>query len=204
MLTNEQIEDLSKRMDFPLEGVYFKNELPKKLKFNTGYVINLQNSEDEDGNDNDGTHWTCLQVNKYPTGLIEPIFFDPYGAPPSEAIKKFVKDGCGKKLPYTEKDIQSLMNNACGFYVCALLHFINKFPQRKKDLYQDVSDFLELFEDLNKSHNYKKNEFILKHFFQSADPSKRKDIEVISGGIERISTENEDGVRIPVEVKTIG
>jgi hypothetical protein len=204
MLTNEQIEDLSTKMGFPLEGVYFKDELPKKLKFNTGYVINLQNSEDEDGKDNDGTHWTCLQVNKYPSGLIEPIFFDPYGAPPSEAVKKFVKNGCGKALPYTEKDIQSLMNNACGFYCCALLHYVNSFKHRKKDLYQDVSDFLELFEDLNISINYKKNEFILKHFFQSADPAKRRDIEVITDGVERVSTENSDGVKIPVDIKTVG
>jgi hypothetical protein len=38
----------------------------------------------ENGEENDGTHWTCMQVNKYPSGQIEPIFFDPYGAPPSE------------------------------------------------------------------------------------------------------------------------
>jgi hypothetical protein len=204
MLTNEQIEDLAKRMNFPLEGVYFKNELPRKLKYNTGYVINLQNSEDEDGNDNDGTHWTCLQVNKYPSGLIEPIFFDPYGAPPSEAIKKFVKDGCGKHLPYTQKDIQSLMNNACGYYCCAFLHFINTAECRSKDLYVDVSDFLELFNDLNVKNDYKYNEFVLKHFFRSADPAKRRAIEVITGGTEHISSENDSGVKIPVEVKTIG
>lgn len=203
MLTNDQIEDLSKRMSFPLEGVFFKDELPKKLKFNTGYVINLQDSVDEDGNENDGSHWTCLQINKYPSGLIEPIFFDPYGAPPSEAVKKFVKDGCGKHLPYTEKDIQSLMNNACGWYCCALLHFINSSEQRSKDLYQDVSDFLELFNDLNVKSDYKYNEFVLKHFFRSADPAKRKAIEVLSGGIERISTENDTGVKIPVELKTV-
>lgn len=204
MLTNEQLEDLAKRMNFKVEGVYFKNELPKKLKYNIGYIINLQNSEDEDGNDNDGTHWTALQVNKYPSGLIEPIFFDPYGAPPSESIKKFVKDGCGKHLPYTQKDIQSLMNNACGYYCCAFLHFINTFDKRSKDLYVDVSDFLELFNDLNVKNDYKYNEFVLKHFFRSADQKKRRDIEVITGGTEHISSENSDGVRIPVEVKTIG
>ena len=32
----------------------------------------------ENGEENDGTHWTCMQVNKYPSGQIEPIFFDPY------------------------------------------------------------------------------------------------------------------------------
>jgi len=106
MLTDSQIKDLSKKMNFPLEGVFFKDELPRQLKYNTSYVINLDNSIDDEGNENEGSHWTCLQVNKYPDGKVEPIFFDPYGAPPSESIKKFVKDNCAKYLPYTTKDIQ--------------------------------------------------------------------------------------------------
>jgi hypothetical protein len=198
MLTNVQIEDLSKRMGFPLEGVFFKDELPKKLKYNTGYVINLQNSEDEEGNENDGSHWTCLQVNKYPTGLIEPIFFDSYGMPPSESIKKFVKDNTGKFLPYNKKDVQSLMGNACGWYCCALLHFINTSEHRSKDLYADVGEFLECFDDLNKSNNFKKNEFVLKHFFRSKDKSKRTEIEIASGGIDRIKESEGGGIKIPV------
>jgi len=198
MLTNHQIEELSKRMSFPLAGVFFKDELPNKLQYNKGYVINLQDSTDEDGKDNDGTHWTCLQVNKYPSGLIEPIFFDPYGAPPSESVKKFVKANCGKKLPYNEVDIQSLMSGACGWYVCAFLHFINSSEHRSKDLYTDVSDFIGLFDDLNKSKEFKKNEFILKHFFRSNDPAKRQDIDVITGGTSRIS-EGTGMLKIPVE-----
>jgi len=201
MLTNDQIEQLSTRMSFPLAGVFFKDELPKKLKYNTGYVINLQNSEDEEGNANEGTHWTCLQVNKYPTGLIEAIYFDPYGQPPSEAIKKFVKDNTGKSLPYTEKDVQSLMNNACGYYCCALLHYINAFEHRSKDLYQDVGDFLQCFEDLNTSCDFKKNEFVLKQFFRAKDPAKRREIEVIAP-TDRISDQDDTHIKIPVELKT--
>jgi hypothetical protein len=201
MLTNIQIEDLSKRMSFPLAGVFFKDELPNKLEYNKGYVINLQNSTDEEGNENEGTHWTCLQVNKYPTGLIEPIFFDPYGQPPSESVKKFVKSNTGKHLPYTERDVQSLMNNACGFYVCAFLHYINASEHRSKNLYVDVNEFLECFDDLNKSKDFKKNEFILKHFFRAKDPSKRKEIDVITGGSDRIS--GEGGFKIPVNTKYI-
>ena len=200
MLTDDQIVNLSKMMGFPLEGVYFKDELPKNLKYNTGYVINLQNSEDEDGEQNEGTHWTCLQVNKYPSGLIEALYFDPYGVSPPEAVKKFVKDGCGKNLPYTQKDIQSMMNNACGWYCCAFLHYINAFDKRKKDLYVDASDFLEFFNDLTKDTDFKYNEFVLKHFFRSSDPSKRQAIEVI--GPDRIDGEDK-GVRLAVDVKTV-
>lgn len=200
MLTDEQIHHLGDAMDFKIEAICFKDELPKQLKYNTSYIINLENSVDEEGNQNEGTHWTCLQVNKYPTGLIEPIFFDPYGAPPSEAVKKFVTSNIHKDLPYTDKDIQSLMNNACGWYCCAFLHYINKFGHRTGNLYVDVTHFLDLFEDLNTSADFKKNEYVLKHFFQSKDPAKRKEIEVFTD-INSISGENDTGVRIPAELK---
>lgn len=206
MLTDGQIKELSTRMSFPLEMVCFKDELPKKIKYNTSYVINLDNSIDEEGNENEGSHWTCLQVNKYPNGQIEPIFFDPYGAPPSENIKKFVRENTGKYLPYTNKDIQSLMNNACGFFVCAFLHFINSWEHRTKDLYKDVELFMSYFDDLNKSIDWKKNEYILRMFFQSKDPRHRKEIQILSN---KIMDEDEDKgkgldiLKIPVDVKNI-
>jgi hypothetical protein len=206
MLTDTQITELSKRMNFPLAGIHFKDELPRKLEYNKGYVINLDNSIDEEGNESPGTHWTALQVNKYPSGKIEPIFFDPYGAPPSEAVKKFVLDNTGKKLPYNEKDIQSLMNNACGYFCCAFLHYINAWEHRTKDLYDDVGMFLEYFDDLNKSIDFKKNEWVLKHFFQSSDPSMRKAIEVIAPTHKISGEDSGDGVdivRIPVDMRMV-
>ena len=204
MLTDRQITELSKKMNFPLAGVFFKDELPKKIQFNKGYVINLQDSVDEEGNQNEGTHWTALQVNKYPDGKIEPIFFDPYGAPPSESIKLFVSNNCGKKLPFTEKDIQSLMNNACGWYCTAFLHYINTWDNRSKDLYIDTGIFLEYFDDLNTSIDWKKNEYILKMFFQSKDPTKRKEIEIISSTNDIDGSDIGKGInisKIPVDIK---
>lgn len=175
-LTDTQLKELAKKMGFDLESVCFKDELPYKVKTNTSYIINLENEFDEDGEPNSGTHWCCFQVNKYPNGKVEPIYFDPYGMPPPEIVKKTVERSFGQKLPFCEKDIQSLMNNACGWYCCAFLHFINASQYRTNDLYQDVGTFLEMFDDLNKSIDFKKNEYILKHFFQS--PDIKRDIEV--------------------------
>lgn len=205
MLSDSQLMQLSKKMNFPLEGVFFKDELPRKLKYNTGYIINLENSIDEEGNENEGSHWTCLQINKYPGGEIEPIFFDPYGAPPSENIKKCVRDTCGKYLAYNKKDIQSLMNNACGWFCCAFLHFVNTFERRSRDLYQDVDTFLELFDDLNESIDWKKNEYILKMFFQSADPKLRKEIDVIGDTNKIMGSDHKDKyggdlMKIPIDI----
>lgn len=197
-LTDSQIKDLAKKMDIPLGGVFFKDELPK-LEFGKFYMINLEDSEDEDGNQNTGSHWTCLQIIKHPKGQIEKIYFDPYGAPPPQDVKKAVAEATGTKgLPYTEKDIQSLMNNACGWYCLALGHFINASQYRSGRLMYDVEAFLCMFEDLNKSVDFKKNEYILKHFFRSEDPSLRKEIEVIT---EEDTPGGVDAFKIPADVK---
>jgi hypothetical protein len=194
MLTDGQLYELAEKMNFPLEKVCFKDELKGKLKYNTGYIINLDNSVDEEGNQNEGTHWTCLQVNKYPDGRVEPIFMDPYGALPSENIKKFVQDNCGKHLPNTTKDVQSLMNNACGYYCCAFLHFINTWEHRQKDLYDDVENFMSMFDDLNTSIDWKKNEYILKMFFQPKDKKLRKEIDIITDTSEIIGQDKGEGI----------
>ena len=197
-LTDSQIKDLAKKMSIPLGGVFFKDELPK-LEFNKFYMINLEDSVDEDGNENTGTHWTCLQIMKYPKGQIEKIYFDPYGAPPPEDVKKAVEEASGSTgLPYTDKDIQSLMNNACGWYCLAFGHFINSSQYRSGMMLLDASTFLEMFDDLNKSVDFKKNEYILKHFFRSEDPSLRKGVDVI---IEEDTPGGVDMMKIPVETK---
>ena len=207
MLTDTQIDDLAKRMYVPLAGCYFKDELPNKLEYNKVYIINLQDSETDDGEQNSGTHWTMGYIRETPKGQKQPIYFDPYGCPPPENVKKIFEKQCNMKCPYTEKDIQSLMNNACGFYCLAMAHFICASKYRTNDLYTDVENFLDMFDDLNKSIDWKKNEYILKMFFQSEDPSKRKEIDVLSQDhdfYDKILNEDEKGgkdiMKLPVGV----
>ena len=57
------------------------------------------------------------------------------------------------------------MSDACGWFVLAYLHFICAFYNRTGDLFSDSSIFLDLFEDLDLSVDWKKNETILKMFF---------------------------------------
>ena len=188
MLTDSQIRELSVKMNVPLADVCFKTDIPSKFEFNKSYVINLDDEYDEGGNLKSGSHWVCLQINKYPNDNIQSIYFDSYGQPPPEIIKKVFKKTTKKEhLPFNTKDIQSLMSDACGWYCMAFLHFINNFSERTRDLYSDTDHFLEFFDDLNKSVDFKKNEFILKLFFQPDDKSKRKSIEVISDP-DRIDT----------------
>ena len=206
-LTDRQIKDLAKRMNVPLADVVFKDELPEPMQMNEVYVINLENMYDNHGNPNDGSHWTMAQIREYPNGKKEAIYFDPYGAPPPENVKKVMKESSGlNAIPHTKPDIQSLMNNACGFYVLAMAHFINSSQYRSGDFYEDITTFLDMFDDLNQSIDFKKNEYILKHFFRSADPTLRKEIDVIKP-VDSISSESEggqvDAFKMPVDIKVL-
>jgi len=198
-LSDSQIKDLCAKMKIPLGDICFKDELPEELEFNKGYFINLEDSVDQDGKPAYGTHWTFVQCMKYPNGKTECFYFDPYGVSPPENVKRVVKNTMGRQgLPYSSKDIQSLMNNACGFYCLAFAHFINSSGFRSGQLYDDVDAFLEMFEDLNKSADFKKNEYILKHFFRSENPELRKEIDIIT--TEDTAGEI-DGFKLPVDVK---
>jgi hypothetical protein len=188
-------------MSIPLGDICFKDELPDELEFNKGYFINLQDSVDQDGKPSPGTHWTFLQCRKYPNEKTESIYFDPYGVGPPEIVKSVVRKTTGKQgLPYNTKDIQSLMNNACGFYCLAFAHFINASKFRSNNLFTDVETFVSLFEDLNKSTDFKKNEYILKMFFRSEEPSLRKEIDVIT---EQDTPGEIDGFKLPVDVRVM-
>jgi hypothetical protein len=182
MLSDIQLKDLAKKMSIPLEAVVFKDELLTlgKLKHNRSYIINMENELDEHGNPNEGSHWTCFQVNEYPNGKVEGVYFDSYGVQSPKIVTEF----CGCDLPYSTIDIQSLMSGICGYYCLAYLHFINAYPDRTKDIFIDTDNFLSLFEDLNKSIDFKKNEYMLKHFFQSSDPELRKAIQVFDHDVE--------------------
>ena len=198
-LSDSQIKELCLRMKIPFGDCCFKDELPEELEFNKGYFINLEDSVDQDGKPAYGTHWTFVECVKYPSGETCAIYFDPYGVSPPENVKRVVKNTIKKEgLPYTKKDIQSLMNNACGYYCLAFAHFINSSKFRTCRLYDDVENFIELFEDLNTSTDFKKNEYILKMFFRSEDPALRKEIDIISS--EDVPGEI-DGFKIPIDVK---
>ena len=171
-LTNIQVEQLAQRMNIPLERCCFKSELEEEpLKYNPSYIINLEDEFDKNGERNDGSHYTCFQVNKYANGKIEPIYFDSYGVAPPTEVLKFVGVS---HIPYNTKDIQSLMNSACGWYCLAFLHYINAYHGRTQSIYDDCEHFTDLFNDLNETNEFKYNEWVLKLFFQSSDENHRK------------------------------
>ena len=193
-LTSDQIETLAKKMNIPLVFADFKDLLKyEKLQHNKFYIINMEDELDENGKPNSGSHWTCFQSNKYPNGKVENIYFDSMGITAPLEVQRFLKE---KEVPYNNKNIQSIVSDICGFYCLGFGHFINAFEGRTGDLYTDTNHFLDLFDNLDKQIDYKKNEYILKHFFRSSDPNERVPISIenkITGG-------NTDSIHIPVDI----
>lgn len=185
MLTNTEIESLAAKMKIPLGHVGFKDELSaKNLKSNKYYIINLEDSQCPESKEmNQGSHWTGFEVRESHNGRKEAIYFDSYGFGPPEYIKKIVKQKYGIPMYYPKKDIQSLVNNACGYFQLAFAHLLHDRRMANGTL-KEISDlFQDMFLDLNKDHDFKRNEWVLAHFFQSTDPKVRKAVplpEVIS------------------------
>jgi hypothetical protein len=178
MLSDVQLKELSVKMNYPLEAVCFKDELPSKLKYNVGYIINMESELDNEGKPNDGSHWCAFQIQKANDDVPRPIYFDPFGVAPPKAVCSAVEKFCGKKLPYTTSDVQSLMASCCGYYSSAFLYFINAYPGRSGHIYTDTTGFIDMFNNLNESKDFKHNEYILKTFFRSSDESKRTPIDI--------------------------
>lgn len=164
-LSDVQLTELAKKMKFTLNGIYFADEIQSQDLRLGNYIINTSPQFDASGNQNLGTHWCVLMVCKR-EGRIWIQYMDSYGVGPPENLKKIVDKKYKRRINYTTKDIQSLMSSACGWFCCSYLHFIYNFPNRTKDILYDTAIWLDFYDDLAIETNYKKNEFILKLFFQ--------------------------------------
>ena len=94
------------------------------------------------------------------------------------------------------------MRDACGWFVMAYLHFINKFYNRTGNIYLDSAVFLDLFEDLDEVVDWKKNEFILKLFFQ--EPNKEPTgLDKVFKKVEKSDpddiTKNNNNIKVDIE-----
>jgi hypothetical protein len=196
-LSNTQLFSLAKKMGIPLVFADFKDMLKnEKLQHNKFYIINMEDEFDENGKPNSGSHWVCFQSNKYPNGKVENIYLDSMGCVAPLEVQHFLGE---KEVPYNKKNIQSILGDICGYYCLGFGHFINSFDGRTGDLYTDTNHFLDLFDDLDKCVDFEKNEYILKHFFRSANPKERIPISIekkITGG-------NTDSIHIPVGTNII-
>jgi hypothetical protein len=167
MLSNFDIDDLVVKMGIKnFKGCYYK-DLIKKIEPNSSYIINLNSEYDENDKRNGGSHWVALVIDDNKKS----IYFDPYGVDMPLEIKNLLKSN-QYKIYHTSKNIQSLMSNLCGFFCLGFIYFLTVSKQRTKDLLNDASIYIDLFEDLDKVDDVYKNEFILSLFFTDRESKK--------------------------------
>jgi hypothetical protein len=160
MLSNHDIDVLVTKMGISnFKGCYYKDKL-SKIQPNSSYIINWNSELDEHGNRNTGSHWCCLVTDD----MKQCIYFDSYGEREPVEIRNLLK--CNQyKIGHTNKNIQSLMSNLCGFFCLSFIYFLSISKFRTKNIINDAFIYLDLFEDLDKVNGVYKNEFVLSLFF---------------------------------------
>ena len=137
-LSNFQIDEyFSKNTRY--RGCYPRDSLPKKIKPNSFYIINL---DDSNGN---GTHWTCI-IN-----FEHCLYFDSYGAIPPTKVVSFMKTRHTKRY-YNCTQIQAVNSDLCGYFC---IYVINELEKGHKFL-----DICSRF-----SNDYSKNDDIINEYF---------------------------------------
>lgn len=127
-LSNVDIEN--KLKDEPnFIGVFSKDNLPKAIGDNENGIVNLAKENEP------GTHWVCYFNEKR---LEYVLYFDSYGLPPPEEIKKYLETS-GKRIQYNTGEIQTMSTVLCGVYCIYLIKELNK----GRDYYEIIYDTFE-------------------------------------------------------------
>ena len=146
--SNFDLEDLAKKYDLPLVGIYSKDELPKKIQVGS-YIVNLQDSTD--GN---GSHWCLIKIFDRKNAL----YFDSFGMPLPLEVIHFLRHY--KPVPYSNRQIQNIDSSRCGLYCIACDRYMSTI--RRKNMLEQYDDFLNLF-----TADTKKNDKILLDYLKN-------------------------------------
>ena len=125
-LSNFELDDLMKGYK-NYRGTFSRDTLPTKIKPNDMGIINL------DSITGPGTHWTCY-FNSPKTDYV--YYFDSFGMPPPEEVKKFLKTS-KKQVMYNTSEIQKISSIMCGYYCIHMLQELSK----GEDFYDAIYTF---------------------------------------------------------------
>ena len=115
-------------------GVKARDQLPNKMSYPCGFVVNTDNKNKT------GEHWVAI----YFYDRNKSIFFDPMGfSPKYHKFQKYIKKH-SKEYEWNDQQIQSLSSINCGYF-CVL--FIQKISRN-----YSFGRFLKLFRK-NKQYN---------------------------------------------------
>ena len=91
------------------------------------------------------------------------------------------------------------MSNLCGFFCLSFIYFLSISKFRTKNIINDASIYLELFEDLDLINDVYKNEFVLSLFFTD---TKSKTLLLANNNIN-MSIDNKIDNRFSIEDKKL-
>ena len=135
-LSNIDITNILRAQGIEINGIFMKDELPKKLKKGF-YVINLASNTDNNG----GTHWTAFYY-----GSDDNYYFDAFGfIAPMEVDKRL------KSYVYNTSQIQDINSTACGFYCIGFIIYMNS----QKNKMEGYKSFVNLFSSDTKENDKK-------------------------------------------------
>ena len=140
--SNFDLEDLAKKNNLPLVGIYSKDELPKRVKVGS-YIVNLQ-----DSTDGQGSHWCLIKIFDKKNA----IWFDSFGQALPLEVLSFLKHY--KPVPYSNRHIQNIDSSRCGLYCIACDRYMSTIKRRS--MLEQFDDFLNMF-----TADTKKNDAIL-------------------------------------------
>lgn len=140
-----QLEEYAKKLKIPLIEVLSKDELVGRV-LTGAYIINMQDST------GGGTHWVLLMV--FPNKDV--IYFDPFGLPPPEQVKTFIK----KRIAISNRDIQDMTATTCGYWCLGCAHYMTH--HKKRPVYERFDDWLNIFKV-----DTKKNDQILLEYLKA-------------------------------------
>jgi hypothetical protein len=158
MLSNTDLLIITRRqMHIDLHAAVRQQDLSHSA-FDAGSLIVNINPDSNSG------HWVALVIMRNKTA----VFFDPFGAPPSKDIIRFMSANGVKQYIYNNNDIQSIEDDSCGYFCLGFLHFFQTNTRLKAET--RMSRFTSLFEN-----NVSKNRAILREYIADACKKLSKD-----------------------------
>lgn len=117
MDSDAELKNIARRLHIPLVWIGNKDLLPDDNTEAGGYIVNLQDDMDADGNDLPGTHWTAFLIDSG-----ECAYSDSFGFPPPAQVQKFLQPY--RPYSYTSTQIQNTQTGHCGKYCLFFLHYM--------------------------------------------------------------------------------
>lgn len=150
--TNFQLLEMFSKLNIPLVGIFNRDELLHSKRRNGFYLINMEASNDENGDGEQGSHWVCFYCDDY-----NALYFDAFGVIPPLEIMYFLK--LHEVILYNKKQIQNIDDTSCGWYCLVWCHFIHHSDNKVKGM----KEFNKRFKDYGHEENKKVLTKIIKH-----------------------------------------